>query len=113
MADASSALKKFTDSNFASDALGNTLPVVVDFWAEWCGPCKMLTPIVDELAKELAGKAVIGKLNVDHNPKTAARYGVSSIPSLLFIKDGQVVEQHTGLLAKKPLFDKIKKTFGI
>jgi thioredoxin 1 len=113
MADGSSALKEFTDSNFATEVLGNALPVVVDFWAEWCGPCKMLTPIVDEIAKELDGKAVIGKLNVDNNPQSAARYGINSIPSLLFVKGGQVMDQHTGLLAKKPLLEKIKRTFGL
>jgi thioredoxin 1 len=113
MGEAQGVLKEFTDSNFSDAALGSALPVLVDFWAEWCGPCKMLAPIVDEIAKELAGKVVIGKLNVDNSPQTAARYGVSSIPSLLFIKGGQVVEQHTGLLAKKPLLDKIKRTFGM
>ena len=107
------SLTEFTDSNFAEKALKNSLPVVVDFWAEWCGPCKMLTPIIDEIAGELAGKVVIGKLNVDDNPQTAQRYSVSSIPSLLFIKDGQVVNQITGLMAKKPLLDKITKTFGV
>ncbi len=105
--------KEFTDSNFSSEALQCSLPVIVDFWAVWCGPCKMLTPIIDELAGEMAGKVVFGKLNVDDNPKIAARYGVSGIPTLLFIKNGQVVDQHTGLLPKKLLLDKINKTFGI
>ena len=108
----SDSLTTFTAGNFAAEALQNQLPVVVDFWAEWCGPCKMLTPIIDEIAKELAGKVVIGKLNVDENPQTAAKYSINSIPSLLFIKGGQVVNQHTGLLAKKPLIDKINKTFA-
>jgi thioredoxin 1 len=102
----------FTDENFAEAALRNPLPVIVDFWAEWCGPCRMLTPIIDEIAKEMSGSIIVGKLNVDECPKTAARYGVSSIPTLLFIKGGEVVEQHTGLLGKKPLSDKIRKTFG-
>jgi thioredoxin 1 len=106
------SLKNFTDSSFAAEVLNSKLPVVVDFWAEWCGPCKMLTPIIDEIAKELAGKVVIGKLNVDESPQTAAKYSINSIPSLLFIKGGQIVNQHTGLLAKKPLLDKIKKTFA-
>jgi thioredoxin 1 len=105
-------VRNFTDGNFAGDALGSPLPVVVDFWAEWCGPCKMLTPIIEEVAGELAGRVTIGKLNIDDNPQTASRYGVSSIPSLLFIKGGQVVNQHTGLLPKKLLLDKINKTFG-
>jgi len=102
----------FTDENFAEAALRNPLPVIVDLWAEWCGPCRMLTPIIDEIAKEMSGSIIVGKLNVDECPKTAARYGVSSIPTLLFIKGGEVVEQHTGLLGKKPLSDKIRKTFG-
>ena len=105
--------KEFTDSNFAVEALQSPLPVIVDFWAVWCGPCKMLTPIIEEIAGEMTGRVVIGKLNIDDNPKIAARYGVSGIPTLLFIKDGQVVDQHTGLLAKKQLLAKISSTFGI
>jgi thioredoxin 1 len=108
----SEGVRNFTDSNFAGDALGSPLPVVVDFWAEWCGPCKMLTPIIEEVARELAGKVIVGKLDIDENPQTALRYSVSSIPSLLFIKGGQVVNQHTGLLPKKLLLDKINKTFN-
>jgi thioredoxin 1 len=104
--------REFTDSNFAVEALGSQLPVIVDFWAEWCGPCKALTPIIEEIASEMAGKVTIGKVNIDNSPKTATRYGVSSIPSLLFIKGGQVVDQHTGLLAKKQLLNKINKAFG-
>jgi thioredoxin 1 len=102
----------FTDENFTEAALRAPLPVIVDFWAEWCGPCRMLTPIIDEIAKEMSGAVIVGKLNVDESPGTAARYGVSSIPTLLFIKGGEVVEQHTGLLGKKMLSDKIRKTFG-
>ena len=104
-------LKVFTDSNFADEVLGSTMPVVVDFWAEWCGPCKMLTPIMDDLAKEYDGKVVIGKLNVDDNPQTAAKYSINSIPALLFFKNGTIVEQHTGLLPKAPLKTKIDRAF--
>ena len=109
----SEGMKEFTDANFAADALASPLPVIVDFWAEWCGPCKMLTPILSKIAAGLEGKVTIGKLNVDQNPQTAARYMVNSIPTLLFIKDGQVREQHTGLLAEKPLSEKIKKAFSL
>jgi thioredoxin 1 len=109
----SEGLKEFTDANFAAEALQSQQPVVVDFWAEWCGPCKMLTPIITKIAADLAGKVTIGKLNVDENPQTASRYSINSIPSLLFIRNGQVIDQHTGLLAEKPLSDKIKRVFGI
>jgi thioredoxin 1 len=108
----SDTTREFTDSNFAAEALQSQTPVIVDFWAEWCGPCKALTPIIEEIAAELAGKVIVGKVNIDNSPKTAARYGVSSIPSLLFIKGGQVVDQHTGLLAKKQLLNKINKAFS-
>jgi thioredoxin 1 len=109
----SEGLKEFTDANFSAEALQSPLPVVVDFWAEWCGPCKMLTPIITKIAADLAGRVAIGKLNVDENPQTASRYSINSIPSLLFIQNGQVIDQHTGLLAEKPLNDKIKRVFGI
>ncbi|MBD3422662.1 MAG: thioredoxin [Chitinivibrionales bacterium] len=104
---ASEQVVEFNDSNFDEDVLSSDMPVVVDFWAEWCGPCKMLTPIIDDLAQEFEGKIKIGKLNVDNNPGTASKYGVSSIPTLLFVKGGNVVDQHTGLLAKDPLKTKL------
>jgi thioredoxin 1 len=105
----SEMLAEFTDDNFDAEVLKSTLPVVVDFWAEWCGPCKMLTPIIEELAKENAGTVKMGKLNVDNSPVSASRYGVSSIPTLLFVKNGNVVDQHVGLLAKKALQGKIER----
>jgi thioredoxin 1 len=105
----SEMLAEFTDDNFEAEVLKSAVPVVVDFWAEWCGPCKMLTPIIEELAKENAGTVKMGKLNVDNSPASASRYGVSSIPTLLFIKGGNVVDQHVGLLAKKALQGKIEK----
>ena len=105
-------LKEFTDDNFSQDVLSNTLPVVVDFWAQWCGPCKMLTPIIEEISADYEGRIVIGKLDVDSNPQTAAKYGINSIPSMLFFKNGEVVDQHTGLLAKGPLKAKIDSVFS-
>ncbi len=107
----SGSLKIFTDQNFSEEVLSNSMPVVVDFWAEWCGPCKMLTPIIEDIASEYEGKIVIGKLDVDSNPQTAAKYGINSIPSLLFFKNGNIVDQHTGLLAKAPLKAKIDRAF--
>ena len=93
----------FKDSSFKEDVLDSDKPVLVDFWAEWCGPCKMLTPTINELADEYMGKAIVGKLNVDENPTIAAEYGIRSIPSLLFFKDGKVQKQIMGAVAKSDI----------
>jgi thioredoxin 1 len=102
-------LKEFTDSNFEQEVIGSDRPVVVDFTAPWCGPCKMLGPIIEELAKELDGTVKIGKVNVDESPQIASKYGIISIPTILFVKNGSVIDQHTGLLAKANLKAKIQQ----
>ena len=99
----SSNTKEFKENSFQTEVLDSTKPVLVDFWAEWCGPCKMLTPTINEIADEFSGKAVIGKLNVDENPSIASNYGIRSIPSLLFFKDGKVQNQIMGAVSKSDI----------
>jgi thioredoxin 1 len=96
-------VQKFTDGNFEDTVLKSGAPVLVDFWAEWCGPCKRLAPTVDALAAEYAGKVTIGKLNVDENPNVSFKYQVRGIPTLLLFKGGLVVEQMVGLAPKDDL----------
>ena len=98
---------EFTDTNFKESALESDKVSVVDFWAEWCGPCRLVTPIIEDLAKDYDGKAVIGKLNVDNNPETSMKYGVRSIPTILFLKNGEVVDKHVGTATKATLAQKI------
>jgi thioredoxin 1 len=97
---------EITDANF-DEIINSGKPVLVDFWAEWCGPCKMIGPVVEELAGDYDGKAVIGKLNVDENPQAAARFGVRSIPTLLVFKGGQVVDKQVGAVPKSVLNQKL------
>ena len=94
---------EFTDDNFDTEVLKSDVPVLVDFWAEWCGPCKMLTPTIDELSIEYASKASIGKLNVDHHPAIATKYAIRSIPCLLFFKNGEVQKQIMGSAPKSEI----------
>ena len=102
------SLLHFTDTNFKKEVLESHLPVLVDFWAPWCGPCRMIAPIIEDLAKEYEGKIKIGKLNVDENPKTATTYGIMSIPTLMLFKNGKVAEQIVGVLNKAELKKKIE-----
>ena len=96
---------EFTDSNFQDTAIDNDGVAVVDFWAEWCGPCKMIAPILEEVAKEYAGKVTIGKLNVDENPDTSPKYGIRGIPTLLLFNKGAVVATKVGALSKTQLIE--------
>lgn len=98
----------FTDENFEQEALQGDQLVVVDFFADWCGPCKMMAPIVEELAESYKDQVKIGKLNVDNSPATAAKYKVMSIPTIIFIKNGNVVETIVGVVSKAQLEEKIK-----
>ncbi len=94
------ATKTVTDATFADDVLGNDKPVLVDFWAEWCGPCRQVAPVLEEIAKEHADRLVIAKLNVDENPKTAAALGITSIPTMNLYKGGELVKQIIGARPK-------------
>lgn len=98
---------QFTDANFQETALGNQGVTVIDFWAEWCGPCRMIAPIIDELSDELHGKVLVGKVDVDSNSDVSIKYGVRSIPTILILKNGEVVDKHVGVTTKQALLDKI------
>jgi thioredoxin 1 len=100
---ASASVKMFTDANFENDVLKSAQPVLVDFWAEWCGPCRALAPTIDALADEFKGKAAVGKLDTDANQGVAAKFGISAIPTVLLFKDGKVQKKFVGLTGKDQL----------
>jgi thioredoxin 1 len=96
-------VREFTEANFESEVLASGQPVLVDFWAEWCGPCRLLAPVIDSVADELAGKARVGKLDTDKNQKIAMQYGITAIPTMIVFKDGQIVKKVVGLKKKDEL----------
>ncbi|MFM2139387.1 MAG: hypothetical protein RJA57_1694 [Bacteroidota bacterium] len=100
--------KEFTDSNFQADVISSAQLTVVDFWAEWCGPCRAIGPVIDELSREYEGRVNVGKLNVDNNPEVSMTYGITSIPAILFIKNGQVVDKLVGAQPKANFVKKIE-----
>jgi thioredoxin 1 len=100
--------KEYTDLNFKNDVLDSDKLTVVDFWAEWCGPCRAIGPVIEELSKEYDGKVNIGKVNVDNNPQVSMNYGITSIPAILFIKNGQVVDKLVGAQPKSNFVKKIE-----
>lgn len=102
---------ELTDSNFEEKVIKSNQPAVVDFWAEWCGPCRMVGPTIEELSKEYEGKAVIGKVNVDENPQITAQFGIRNIPTILFFKNGNIADKQVGVANKNALKEKIEKLF--
>jgi len=101
-----------TDQNWDEEVLNSTLPVIVDFWAEWCMPCRMISPIVEEISNEYGDKIKVGKLNVDENPSVAGRYGITGIPTVLFFKNGDIVDQVVGAVPKRFLENVVKKVLN-
>lgn len=104
---------EITDANFSKEVLESNVPVLVDFWAVWCGPCKIIAPVVEELAAEYQGKLKVGKLDVDNNPETSVKFGIRSIPTLMIFKGGKVVEQIIGAMPKRNLLDKLQPHMGL
>lgn len=102
---------EITDANFDELVMKSDKPVVVDFWAEWCGPCRMVGPVINEMAEEYAGRAVIGKVDVDNNPGVANQFRVRNIPTILFVRNGEVVDKQVGVVPKAVLVKKLEQLF--
>ena len=102
-------VNQFTEANFEAEVLQSDLPVFVDFYADWCGPCKMMSPVIDKLAEEYEGKIKVGKVNVDENGDLAVRYGIMSIPNMIFFKNGEVADRVVGAIPKPAMKDKFEK----
>ena len=101
------AVITITKENYDEEVINSPVPVLLDFWATWCGPCRMLSPIVDEIANEVEGKAKVGKINVDEQPELAQQFGIMSIPTLVFMKNGEIVAKEVGVRSKQAILDKL------
>jgi thioredoxin 1 len=104
---------EINDGNFEKEVLQSPIPVLVDFWAVWCGPCRVIAPVVEELAGEYVGRLKVGKVDVDHNPEISMRFGIRSIPTLMVFKGGKVVEQIVGAVPKRTLMDKVQPHLAV
>jgi len=100
---------EITDANFDEQVMKSEVPVILDFWAEWCGPCRMVGPIVNEIGEEYTGKAIVGKVNVDENPGVTQKFGIRNIPTIIFFNDGDVVDKQVGAVPKQVLTAKLEK----
>ncbi|MGM0566784.1 MAG: thioredoxin [Bacteroidota bacterium] len=103
---------EITDANFEEKVVKSDKPVILDLWAEWCGPCRMVGPIVDEIGEEYKEQIVVGKLDVDNNPNTTMKYGIRNIPTILFLKNGEVVDKQVGAVPKAALVEKVEAVLG-